>query len=227
MMRWLGVLVCAAALAGGGCATKPPRVVTLEGARNMRDLGGYAAAGGKQVRYGMVFRSDDLSALSVRDMKALRDLGIKTVVDFRSDEEAARAPDRVPEGVLAMHRLAITVGAAEGRRNGTLAREAQLQYTAFFDLLADDSAAPLLFHCAEGRDRTGFAAALFLAALGVERETIMREYLCPTDVAGGDARREYLEEGLRVVDREYGGVERYLQEFLGVDLGHLRGIYLR
>lgn len=72
------------------------RHVVLEGAHNFRDLGGYATEDGRRVRWGLFYRSDALSELSDADLDKLRALGIKLVCDFRSAEEKAEAPDRLP-----------------------------------------------------------------------------------------------------------------------------------
>ena len=112
-------------------------------------------------------------------------------------------------------------------------------------LLAKD--APLVFHCTAGKDRTGFAAALILLALGVPREVVMRDYLLTNELyrrpafAEGHAaeevlavlwrvQREFLDAALLKVDEDYGGVETYLVDVLGLDAAaqqELSGRYLQ
>src|SRR5262245_46756760 len=72
------------------------RHVVLDGAQNFRDLGGYATEDGRTVRWGLLYRSDNLARLSDADLERLHELGIKLVCDFRSAEEKAEEPDRLP-----------------------------------------------------------------------------------------------------------------------------------
>lgn len=170
------------------------KTIVTDGAPNLRDLGGYAAADGKKVKIGQVFRSDDLNDLSEADLALLASLGIKTVVDFRDRREAALCPDRLPLTVRRSVNIPIEAGRlmsgfSDGRldRDKTmgimvsvyraLVNDFQPSFREFFDLLADAGNTPLLFHCTAGKDRTGLAAALFLSALGVERVVVFADYL--------------------------------------------------
>jgi protein-tyrosine phosphatase len=91
--------------------------------------------------------------------------------------------------------------------------------------------APLVFHCTAGKDRTGFAAAMILLALGVQRDLVLQDYLLtnrhfrhpkmPPSAIPPDAvavlwgvREDFIEAALQAVDRDHGGVERYLAERL-------------
>lgn len=106
--------------------------------------------------------------------------------------------------------------------------------------LAEDSV-PALMHCAAGKDRAGLSIAVTLLALGVEREAIVADYLesnAPhnryrvrrsSDAAQArtpevmellaplfDARAQYLTAAFETIDEQWGGVERYLAEGLGL-----------
>ncbi|MBS0524360.1 MAG: tyrosine-protein phosphatase, partial [Proteobacteria bacterium] len=107
------------------------------------------------------------------------------------------------------------------------------QFAGLFEqLLAEDT--PLVFHCTAGKDRTGFAAALILLALGVDRDVVMQDYLltnglyrrpeslkssAPEEVLNviWRVREDFLQAALQSVDRDHGGVQRYLGRRLGVD----------
>ena len=168
------------------------RVLPLEDAYNVRDLGGYSGAGGKTVRWRTVFRSGDLNKLSGSDVGYLESLGVQTSVDFRSKQEIETAPDKTIPGLNQIVWLPIVPGdmiAAIGTVKPdhlpqlieevyvNIIRSYQDEYKSFFNLLAGRDHTPLLFHCSAGKDRTGIGAALFLASLGVDRETIMQDYL--------------------------------------------------
>lgn len=80
------------------------RHITLAGADNLRDLGGYETTNGHQVRWGLIYRSDDLAALTDADMRTLSSLGLATAVDFRGPAEIEKTgPNRLPSGTRAVN----------------------------------------------------------------------------------------------------------------------------
>ncbi|WHZ12128.1 MAG: Protein tyrosine phosphatase [Burkholderiaceae bacterium] len=243
----------------------PSRSLNLEGASNFRDLGGYPAAAGQQVRWRHLFRSDQLGGLTGHDLQQLQTLGLARAFDLRGTHERAATPYQLP-GVV-QHALPIeptvvqrmkdlleagrTVTAQDTVRlmeqtyrafvHDNAARFAEL----FGHLLETDT--PLVFHCTAGKDRTGFAAALILLALGVSRETVMQDYLLTNDlfrapqIDTGRAprevvqvlwrvQREFLDAALTAVQADWGGIDRYLAEALHVGAAQrhrLVELYLR
>ncbi len=173
-----------------------PHAVPLEGASNLRDLGGWQVADGRRVRRGIVFRSATLAQLTAADVDTIAALGLRTVCDLRGVEEAAHRPSRLPAGA---ERISLpiepTVGASlrdlmerelsTGEDVVDLLRRAYLDYgtrfigayRALFDLLLEPPRHALLFHCSAGKDRTGLGAALVLTALGASRETVLADYV--------------------------------------------------
>jgi protein-tyrosine phosphatase len=75
------------------------RIIVLEGTHNFRDMGGYQTADGRKVKYGIFFRSDELTGLTEQDLAAVQALNIKTIFDYRDDYEAHKKPDPVFAGV--------------------------------------------------------------------------------------------------------------------------------
>ena len=170
----------------------PPFTVPLEGASNVRDLGGYRVPHGR-VRRGHVYRSAALARLTERDLQTLSALGIRTICDFRGVEERRRAPTRLAGPRIVSVPIEPSVGAglrdilatkeATGealhavleRAYVAYALESQAQYrTLFACLLQNDE--PVLFHCSAGKDRTGFGAALVLTALGVAWDDVLADF---------------------------------------------------
>ena len=125
-------------------------------------------------------------------------------------------------------------------------------YAYMFDLLLQDEDTRMLVHCAAGKDRTGFAAAVILLALGVSRETAMEDYLLTADYFQPareiDRLREkysmenldteallpvlevhpaYLQAAFDAIDAEYASLEDYLERYLGVDSGRRELLRLR
>jgi protein-tyrosine phosphatase len=172
--------------------------VSLDGALNCRDIGGYAAAEGRQVRTGAIFRCDKLSELSDDDLDELTDRGIRTVIDFRADHEVARDPSRLWPSVTT--HVPLPIGGDEaaeqidflrrildkeitefsvadvGQMYVDMLNERQVQFGRFMQLVTDFENLPVLFHCTAGKDRTGIGAALILELLGVERSTVLDDY---------------------------------------------------
>lgn len=173
------------------------RHVRLEGALNVRDLGGLPTCDGKRTRHGVLFRADTLAHLTEADQARLGTLGLTTVVDLRTQEERVRAPDRLPKGpVPAVHALGFLprgnvemfsainagqLGAEEAiqvmmAQYRNLALEHHDRYQAFVETLLGPGSRPLLFHCASGKDRTGIAAAIVLLAVDVPRASVVEDY---------------------------------------------------
>ena len=179
----------------------PIRVVTirrlpLEGARNFRDLGGYRAADGRYLRWGLVYRSNYLANLTAKDSEYLNCLGIRLVCDVRADGERTRAPDRwtgaapeffsVPigpnrDGTLSpddLKRRVATINAQtkDSIRGYDYAISDAAQYGKILRRIAAGDL-PAVEHCTSGKDRTGVFSAILLTALGVPREVVIQDYL--------------------------------------------------
>lgn len=183
------------------------RRMPLEGAVNFRDLGGYHTHQGKVVRWGQVFRSDNLARLSKRDLLFVRHLRISTLCDFRTPAETRRSPNKLTQSdSLRYLHLPIQHGehdpaaAFERIKKGDfqwLSEDFMAQgyvmsvdnfaslWSEFFNTLAAPESRPLLFHCTGGKDRTGTAAALLLSILGVPEETIVADYALSAQYIAG------------------------------------------
>ncbi|WP_338695880.1 tyrosine-protein phosphatase [Streptomyces sp. Q6] len=100
---------------------------------NLRDLGGTPLADGGRVRPGLAFRSGQLDLLDPTADPAVAALGLRTIIDFRTDAERAAHPDRTPDGV---RHLVADVLADQLARAGVAPAAAQLK-----EVLADPVAA--------------------------------------------------------------------------------------
>lgn len=160
------------------------RVLPLQQGSNFRDVGGYKGAGGLTVKWGRIYRSGAMPLLTEQDYALLGGLGIGTVVDLRSTDERAIAPDQLDDRTGALFvsndyslrplMAGMTGGDGEYMYRG-VGKGLAPQYRAIFRrLLANEGA--LVYHCSAGQDRTGVATALILSALGVDRQTIIADY---------------------------------------------------
>ena len=181
------------------------------------------------------------SAGGTMNWHVLAGLGLTRSVDFRGLVESAAQSYALPQvryhalpieptvvqraKELAVAGQQITAPVAVGLMQDTyrafVSDNAQPFAGLFEQLLAEDS--PLVFHCTAGKDRTGFAAALILLALGVSREVVMQDYLltnalyrrpaglvssAPQEVLNviWRVQEDFLEAALQAVDQDHGGV---------------------
>ena len=180
------------------CMIVAERRITLEGAVNFRDIGGYPTADGRLVRWGRVFRSDGLSRLTDADLVVLSRLGVRHVFDFRTPSEAADAPNRLPEAPpVAYHNLPVSHGrfdfvqAVKRLKAGDtswLTPDFMVNgYLGSLSLhgetwgrvirhIAGASDGATVYHCTGGKDRTGACTALILLVLGVSEETVIADH---------------------------------------------------
>lgn len=232
------------------------RIINLEGVYNIRDLGGFTTKDGGTVKMGLLFRSDELGGLTERDLPQLASLGIKTIVDFRSKAEITRTKNKPPQQARTLE-LSINCGDSRaildsiGENSGasvmedvnrSLVRDNGELFREFFALIADRANLPLLFHCTAGKDRTGFAAAMFLSAVGVAREDIFRDYMLSANGVNKKFKAvlkvmpqlapviavhpDYLLAAFREIETRFGSTENYLTRELGIDLDKMRGIFV-
>lgn len=186
------------------------RVLPLEGGVNFRDLGGYQTEDGRIIRWDMVYRSGSPAALTDADMAELSRRGVRTVCDFRANEERKGEPNpyvaansdveywtrdyAMNTGDL-MSVLAGPDASAEKSRNSmigfyrSIAQDNAESYRQMFRYLAEGRT-PLAFNCSAGKDRAGTGAALLLTLLGVPRETVVADYALSDDIVDYRAQME-------------------------------------
>lgn len=253
------------------------RRLNLSGARNFRDLGGYRTTDGRSVRWGLLYRSDALHKLTSTDLKFMAALNLDRIIDFRSAHEKASEPDRLP-AYMKINYVEIPIHDASTRvwhesrdefikkvreldptrymvdTNVELATQFTPEIRTFFHELSSAGGRPVLFHCAAGKDRTGFAAAVILRLLGVPEETVMEDYLLTNQYflpsfrlemaalrlfrgkkfADGvlgfmKASPEYLSSAFIALEHAHGTFENYVRDGLGLtekDIERFRRTYL-
>lgn len=234
----------------------PTRHIVLPGTTNFRDLGGYVGHAGRTVRWRVLFRSDHLAGLTPESLGTLKALGIQRSADFRGVQE--RTVDAYAWQGLHTHALTVEPTVVQKaialiHAGGSLSvadtvvlmqetyrsfvRENAAQFAQLFRLLLEEDA-PTVFHCTAGKDRTGWAAALILEALGVAKADIEHDYLLtnqfyqrPAAMAARAAlavpqevldvlwrvQPGFLESAYAMVQREHGGMQSYLREVMQLD----------
>jgi protein-tyrosine phosphatase len=247
------------------------RRLSFSGAKNFRDLGGYQTQDSRTVRWGLLYRSDCLHRLTNRDIKGLSALGLYRIIDFRADYEKEKEPDRLP-AEMKEHLVEIPILDKCARdefvknlkhvdsvrymleTNVELATRFTPEIRQFMNVLLTAHGRPILFHCAAGKDRTGFAAAITLRMLGIPHDIVMEDYLLTNEyflpayqwhlfllrLQKGNryvetlkgmmvAHPSYLSAGFEAIDRHYGSFENYIYNDLGLqtkDVEYLKSLYL-
>ena len=156
--------------------------------RNMRDLGGLRTADGRKIKPQMLIRSAHLAQAEEQDTE-----NISEVIDLRTPAERQESPDRTygceytPLPVFEEINAGIS---HEEKARERAIPNMEILYGMLIDrypdafrrillriMQHDYSKGAILWHCTEGKDRCGITTALVLEMLGVDRETIMEDYL--------------------------------------------------
>ena len=200
------------------------RKLPFTGAHNFRDLGGYKTEDGRRIKWGKIYRSDNLHSLTDEDVKYLSRLNIKSVVDFRSDEERESEPDRLTpdmtqvllpikfqpkeldDETLKNLMKNLTFGTLDSSNlltdfNIVIVKDFAEEYKKFFRHVIENNAEPIVFHCTAGKDRAGFASAMILTVLGVPREKVIEDYLLTNTYVKDHVDSEMLEIELKTFFR--------------------------
>jgi protein-tyrosine phosphatase len=189
-------------LAPSPYGTTPDRRRPIEGTYNLREVGGYAASGGR-TRWGKLFRSDALHRLTDASRDDFAQLGLGLVIDLRDESELLAAPSRIDGlGIRIVHEPIFTGDSVE-RVSSTvtlerLYRSIVAEYgeniAAAVGHIARSGDTPVLVHCTAGKDRTGLVIAFALTAVGVDRDEVIADYaLTEQNLAGEWVERMILQ----------------------------------
>ena len=244
------------------------RSLNLPNAPNFRDLGGYTGHAGSTVRWRRLLRSDHLGNLAADDLALLSShLGQSVrVLDLRGVTERQSAMCAIPNATVhslpieptILHQLTDLLEAGHELSSADVVVLMQDTYRGFvrantprfaslFGHVLEAHDAPIVFHCTAGKDRTGFAAALLLLALGVSRDVVFEDFLLtntylqagppaalvmPAEVVSVLYRvqEEFLHAAIEAVDADFGGFDGYFREGLSLgpqELERLRQLYLQ
>ncbi|EAD5686751.1 tyrosine-protein phosphatase [Listeria innocua] len=284
MRNWVkvtGAGVLSATLLLGGCGTQseekaeanvktektlqPGSQIKLQGAVNVRDLGGYKTTDGLTIKPHKLIRSAELATLSDSDKKKLvNTYDLSHIVDFRTNTEVKAKPDPELTGVDYTHDSVMKDNGASTSTQDLTASLAKMDnpetflinanksfvtdetsiqaYKEFFEILLANQDGSVLWHCTAGKDRAGFGTALVLSALGVDKNTVIDDYMlsnkyrasenekaiqavaAKTDnkkvidgmTAVMEVRESYINAAFDEIDAKYGSMDNFLKEKLGL-----------
>lgn len=172
------------------------RILPITGGYNFRDLGRIKTKDDRMIKPNYLIRTDELSNLNNEDLELLCDLNIKSVVDFRTEQERSISVDKIPTTCQNEFHLDIMAGnmntfmkkiqSGETDYKSMLhgfytdlirSENAQYEYRQFFKILQNPDNCGVVYHCTAGKDRTGVATALILESLNVDESIIEHDYL--------------------------------------------------
>ncbi|MCI1466352.1 MAG: tyrosine-protein phosphatase [Lactobacillus sp.] len=243
-----------------------PNVLPLASVRNPRDLGGYLGQGDRMLLPHRLLRTGRINRLDEHDRAILQEMGLQTIIDLRTSKERAATPDpqlpgvehynvsisgrevgQVSPSIIKIHQQYQTDQYA-GFKNMCLNYRDFIEqphswyaFQQFFEILTDRPGA-ILYHCSEGKDRTGICTVFLLYLLGVEPAVIRADYLysnvmledyrqhldakvkqkhgslelLATTRSLASVANEYLDTALIAINKEYGNLDQFLQKRVGM-----------
>lgn len=202
------------------------RYFEMDSIQNFRDVGGYVNNDNKQVRWGKIYRSGSFTKLTAHDSMELNSLGIKTIIDLRSNDVRKHNHDRYSTAKHIRIPIALNGYSSISRQimddrflRGDAIIHAQdtyrdmvnnfaSEYAAFFDYLCDEANYPIAFHCYLGKDQSGLATYFLLKILDVPLETIEDDYMVSSWgidrsklIKGADSLSESKQEALTMLTK--------------------------
>lgn len=218
----------------------------VPGLLNVRELGGHPTRDGATTRLRSLLRADDLVQLTDEGTQALADYGVRTVVDLRWPGEVAMKTHPLARNSNGVRYHQISLLASDEMQWASLSGEctkemwkcAVLEHTRpqlkeVLEVIGAADAAPLVFHCVAGKDRTGIIAALLLALADVEPEVIAADYAASSTLLAeayllrySNLERAEIFEALRCPEEGVHNMLAYLAQYGGA-AGYLSAIGLK
>lgn len=246
------------------------RKIPAAGMDNFRDMGGYQTVDGKLTKWGVIYRADAFNKLAPSGYQYTANMNMAYIFDLRNDNEVSKKPNPSIDGITYYHTQIpdqppkyadISWETTEAIQKFTRSPRAFSFYIDTNAFMVDDPKSHdslkkifttalkaegkgLVWHCAGGKDRTGFVSAVFLSALGVPDEIIINDYLLTNEyrkefdkkelaemskafngdkkaIAGflaiQQSRPEYIQASLDEINKKYGSMTHYLNDVIGIN----------
>jgi protein-tyrosine phosphatase len=232
------------------------RKVPMQGIFNFRDLGGYYNQENKQIQWSKLYRSGSLAMATKRDMDVLNKLDVETIIDFRTEKESYTYPNKFKAPQV--YNLPLRGNRHDIFFNEILSQKMKLNdilsydqdvfsfllennsdyFIKMFDILLEEKNYPIVIYCSLGKDRSAIATILILAALDVEEDIIMDDYLLSNElinyrslVRNADmypievqesitalfrAHKDSFKYTLELIKTNYGSIDNYLEKELNL-----------
>ena len=211
--------------------------LNLNGAVNLRDLGGLPTVQGKKTKKGKLYRSGSLDRLASPEIERLVEQGISLDIDLRGDEEVRRWVDLLGADERVRYEVVPLLPSIKPEELPKILSaiylwtldQSKKDFYHIFSLMLENAEKATLFHCSLGKDRTGMVAALLFLLAEVPRPLIIEDYMQsqtnlkrilekmeemndPALKVFLTAREEDIVPFLDAIDEDYGGVTGYFRE---------------
>ncbi|MBR6959467.1 MAG: tyrosine-protein phosphatase [Clostridiales bacterium] len=165
-------------------------LIDIDGALNLRDLGGMPIRGGV-FPYGVFVRSGSLSEVSAETLAKIKEYGVRNVIDLRSDAEIRKYGNpAIDDRDISFYAVSLFLGDPDSDKDPTMNYLKDHLLGHFYIKIVEEighnvaealrilavADGTALFHCAHGKDRTGIIAALLYLLAGASYEDIIRNY---------------------------------------------------
>lgn len=245
-----------------------PIILPLDKVCNPRDLGGYVGYNGRKIKMHRLLRTGKISNITEHDKQFLLDYGLTKIIDLRSPLECKKAPDSQIPGV---EHIDLSISTEDNTKGGkkdldkvfetyrkdqyagfkmmcdryrshVMKEHAQHSLHSILEVLANTEEGAVIYHCSEGKDRTGIVTVLVLYLLGVDLETIRQDYLYSNYMLDdyrakrdeimrekgenlcfranmrilGSVSDAFLDTSLIAIQKNFGSLDDYLREKIGV-----------
>ena len=176
-----------------------PRIITVSGVKNVRDIGGWKTEDGRSIAYGKLFRGAHVDDITEGGKETLWSLGVKTDLDFRTSTEANNAT-KSPVSDLVYERISITLFDRIFEEN---AKDLMRKAMAYF---SDESNYPIYYHCRAGADRTGTITFLLNGLCGVSFADLTKDFELTSFFGTGSRWRSAIEVNAGVANFTEDGI---------------------
>ena len=177
------------------------RVIDMDNIKNFRDIGGYFTTDNRQMKWGKIYRSGNLSNATLYDQERIRRLGIKTVIDFRSERTARKYPILLHPSI---RKVALPLMPMDAEKLDELMEDEhfdrsdaiqyvqeeyvnivenhKMQFREMFDLLINETNYPVLLSGSLGKDGEGLATYFILYAIGIPQSILEQDYMLSNEL---------------------------------------------
>jgi protein-tyrosine phosphatase len=221
------------------------RIIDTQGIKNFRDAGGYFTTDNRQMKWGMIFRSGDLSNATLSDQTKIRELGIRTIIDFRSTRTARNFPIllhpsirivSLPLAPMDMQRINNHLDNDNFNRSDAIrymqemyveiVENHKIEFADMFDVLTNESSYPILLTDALGKDGVGLATFFILHAIGIPENVLLDDYMFNSqnfkDIIQSTIDGQNLSESMQEAVTAMLSVNR---AYLNFAIEHIRQVY--
>lgn len=172
------------------------RNIEMRNIKNFRDIGGYFTKNDQQMRWGMIYRSGDLTHSTLYDQERIRRLNIKTVVDLRSEKSQKNFPLLIHPSIK---KISLPITQLDTETLNEMMEDKKLtqsdairkvqdsyigiiennkpEFEELFKIISNAENFPLLISGSLGKDRVGIASFLILSAMGIPQNIILNDYM--------------------------------------------------